>query len=126
MGMTQPHVDPPPIPLIKESHDGKSDNGFVKLKLLRYPTFPMSDLYEFKISFFDNGEPEEFLLFVRNFNMNLAESGTLEAGAKYQYLCTNFCGEYLRQFDSFSADVESAETLNVDYIIRGLAQYPPL
>ena len=31
----------------------------------------------------------------------------------------------MRKFDSLSADVESMETLNVDYITRGLAQYPP-
>ena len=28
-----------------------------------------SDLYEFKSALFDNGDPEEFLLFIRNFNM---------------------------------------------------------
>ena len=92
-GMTQPHVETPPIPLIKEKHNGNSDKYFVKLKLCRVPTSPTSDLYEFKISLFDNGEPEEFLLFVRNFNMTLAASGTLEAGTKYQYLCTLFRGE---------------------------------
>ena len=72
---------------------------------------------------FDNGELEEFLLFVCNFNMTLTASGTLEAGAKYQCLCGLVRGEVLRQFDSFYADVEGTETLNVDYIIRGLAQY---
>ena len=55
MGMTHPHVEPLLIPLIKENHYGKSDKGSVKLKLLRYPTSPTSDLYEFKISLFGNG-----------------------------------------------------------------------
>ena len=31
----------------------------------------------------------------------------------------------MRQFDSLSTDVEGTETLHVDYIIRGLAQYYP-
>ena len=57
--------------------------------------------------------------------MTLAVSGKLETGAKNQQLCTLVHGEALRQFDSLSADVESEETLNVDYIIRGLAHYPP-
>ena len=60
---------------------------FLELKLRRYlmsPTLPTSDLYEFKMSLFYNGYPEEFLLFVHNFNMTLAASGTLEAGVKYQ------------------------------------------
>ena len=47
-----------------------------------------SDLYEFKMYLFDNGDPEEFLMFVCKLNMTLAASGTLEMGTKYQYLCT--------------------------------------
>ena len=54
--------------------------------------------------------------------MILAASSTLEAGAKYQYLCNLARGKGLRQFDSLSDDVESAEILKVDYIIRGLSQ----
>ena len=113
-GIIQAHVEPPPIPLLKELHDGKSDKYFVKLKLRRYPTLSTSDLYEFKMSLFDNGRPEEFLLFVRNFNMTLSASGMLEAGANFQYLCTLVHGEALSWFDSLSADMERIETLDVD------------
>ena len=77
----------------------------------------MSDLYEFKMSLFENGEPEELLLFVCNFNMTLVASRALEAGATVQYLCTLVRGEALRQFDSLSADVEGANPLNVETII---------
>ena len=62
-GMTHPHVEPPPIPLIEETHDGKSNKDFVKLKLHRYPTLSRLDLYDFKISLSDNGEPEDLLFF---------------------------------------------------------------
>ena len=44
--------------------------------------------------------------FLRKFNMALAASGTLDMGAKVQYLCTLVRVEVLRQFDSLSADVE--------------------
>ena len=104
-GMTQAHVEPPPIILINRTYDGKSDKYFVKLKLHRYPMFSTSDPYEFRIYLIDNDNPEDFLLFVRNFNMNLAASGTLETSAKIQYLRTVVHGEALRQFDSLSADV---------------------
>ena len=86
--MTHPHVEPSKIPLTQETHDGKSDKYFLKLKLRSDPTSSTSDLYEFKMSLFDNRNPEEFLLFVCNFIMNLAASGMLEAGAKVQYLRT--------------------------------------
>ena len=100
-----------------------SETKKIKLKLRRDPTWPTLDLYEFKMSLFDNVEPVEFLLFVCKFNTTLAASGKLEAGTKYQYLCTLVHREVLRQFDSFSTDVEGTETLNVDYIIRGLSHY---
>ena len=51
------HVDPPPIPLVKETSTGKSDGDCVKIKLLRYPTSSTSDLYEFMVYFFDRGDP---------------------------------------------------------------------
>ena len=70
------------------------------------------------MSLLDNGELEEFLLFVRNFNMTLAASGTLDVDVKCQCIRTLFHREVLRQFDSLSTDVESTETLNVDYIFR--------
>ena len=65
------HMEPYPTFLILKN-DGKSDNYLVKLKLRRDTMSSMSDLYEFKMSLFENGYPEEFLLFVRYFNMNIA------------------------------------------------------
>ena len=47
----------------------------------------------------------------------------IEAVAKCQCLCTLVRGKLLCQFDSLYDDVESMETLNVDYIIRGLYHY---
>ena len=77
------------------------------------------------MSLFNNGEPENFLLFVPNFNVTLAASGMLEVVSKFQYLGTLFRRGALRQFDLLSDDVQSIETLDVDYIIRVLAQYFP-
>ena len=47
-----------------------------------------SDLYELKMALFDICKPDEFLLFIRNFNMTLEASGMLKAGVNIQYLCT--------------------------------------
>ena len=58
-------------------------------------------------------------MFVHNFNLTIAASGTLEAGVKYTYLRTLVWGEVLRQFDLLSADLEGTENPNIDYIIRG-------
>ena len=67
----------------------------------------MLNLYEFNMSLFDHGDMEEFLLFIRNFNMTLAATGTLEMGANIHYLRTLFQGEALHRFYLLSADVEN-------------------
>ena len=77
---------PPPIPLIKSRNDDKSGKYFVKIKLRRGPTSEKLDLYEFKMALFDNGEPDDILLFIFNFNLTLEVSGMFKYGAKIQYL----------------------------------------
>ena len=59
-GTNQLHIEPPPILLIKEEHDGNSEKDIVKIKLRRDPTSSTLDLYDFKMSLFDNGELKEF------------------------------------------------------------------
>ena len=75
------------------------------------------------MSLFDFGKPEEFLLFIRNFNMTLETIKTLYMEPKIQYLCTLVRGEALHQFYLLPADAENTKTLNVDYYIKGLALY---
>ena len=55
--------------------------------------------------------------------MNPKAEGTLETAVKVQCICTLVHGEVLRQFDLLSADVESANSLTVDFIILGLGSY---
>ena len=121
------HVEPPPIPLIKETSTGKSDKDYFKLKLRSYPMSITSDLYEFIMSLFDHENPEEFLLFVWNFNMTLAATGTLETNAKVQYLFTLVHGEVLCHIGLLYADMENTDTsLTVYYLLKGLVWYFPL
>ena len=82
------HIEPPQNPLVKERPSGKSDGDYFKLKLPRDPTSSTSDLYEFMMYLFYHGKPEEFLLFVQNFQMTLAATGTLETESKAHYLHT--------------------------------------
>ena len=63
------------------------------------------DLYESRMSLFYHGDPKEFLLFVRNFIMTLATTGTLGMDAKAQYLCRLVLGESLHHCYLLSIDV---------------------
>ena len=124
MDINPARVDPPPIPLIKETYTGKSDGYNVKIKLCIYTTSITLDLYEFRMSLFDHGETEELLLFIRKFQMTLVATGMLETEAKVQYICTLVRGEALHQFHLLSSDVENTNTsLNVDDLLKGLAWY---
>ena len=84
------------------------------------PTSGKSNLYEFKMALFDNGNMEELLLFVRNFNTTLKASGMIVAGAKTHYLSILICGEALSQFDTFYAEVGITTSEKLKYIILGL------
>ena len=64
-----------------------------------------SNIYEFSMSLFDNENLEYFLFFMRNFNLILAVSGTLETDTKIQYLFTLFLGDVLHHINSLSVDV---------------------
>ena len=123
MGTTQVHVEPPSIPVDKVKCDGKSVKYFVEMKLRRDMTSSTSYPYEFNISLYYNGEPETFFLFVINFNMTIAESGTLEAAVKVQYIRTLVIREALRQFDSLSVDLEIVNLITVKNITKGLPLY---
>ena len=67
-----------------------------KIKLRRDPTSEKSDMYESKTALFDNGKPEEFLLFVQNFKMMIDASGTLADNVKLHCIRTLLYGEALR------------------------------
>ena len=82
------------------------------------------DLYEFRLYLIDHDKLEEFLLFVRNFEMNLAAMETLVTEVKVHYFCTLVRGEALRQFDLLSTDVENTDTsLIVDYLLKSSVWY---
>ena len=50
------HVEPPLIPLTKETSNDNSYGYYVKLKLHIYHTSSTSELYEFRMSLFDHGD----------------------------------------------------------------------
>ena len=113
------HVKPPPIPLIKSKNGEKSGRDCVKNKCIRYSTLAKSDLYEFKMTLFNNVNLEELLLFIRNLQTTLEASGTVAAGAKIRYLRTMIHGEALSQLDTFSAESVSntPEHLNPLFLV---------
>ena len=73
-GEVQINMDPPFIQIIKINIDTKSQKDYVKIKFRRNPMLEKSGIYEFKMDLFDNGYPEEILLFQRNYRIMLDAS----------------------------------------------------
>ena len=81
------------------------------------------DLYEFKKDLFDNGKPEEFLLFIWNFQMTLEAKGALAASTKIQYMCTLLCVKSLHKLDTFSFVLGSTTTTYLNCNVLDLGTY---
>ena len=77
------------------------------------------------MALFDNGDTEEFLLFIGIFNMTLEASGMLMGSANIQYLRKLVRGEVLRQFYPLSTEVGTTTSENLKSIILGLGTYFP-
>ena len=72
---------------------------------------------------FDNIEPEEFLLFVWNFQVTLNTSGTIASSLKIHYLHTLLRGESVRQIDMLSIELESTTISHLNSIFLGLSMH---
>ena len=52
-----------------------------------------------------NGEPEEFLIFIRDYQKALEATGAMSAIGRIRYLCTLLRGEALRNFNNISYSI---------------------
>ena len=73
-------MEPHPIPLLKSWIDMKSYKYYAKIMLLKYPMSETPDVYNLKMTLFDNGDMGELLLFKQNYHMTLKEPGSITAG----------------------------------------------
>ena len=77
----QIHVEPHPTNLTKIKTDTKLEKYDVKIKLPINTTLEAYDIYDFKMSLFENGYPEEFF-WLQNYQMMIKSSVNIMAGAK--------------------------------------------
>ena len=75
------------------------------------------------MALYDNGDPEELLLFVRNFNMTLKASGKISFNTKLQCLRTLLHVYSLRKFNILCVQVGGITMSNLNQIILGLGTY---
>ena len=95
------NVEPTQIQLIQSKNDDKYDRYFINIKLRRDPTSEKLNLYELKMAFFDNNDPEELLLFVCNFNMTLKKSVTLQLAQRFNKFVRCYVEKHYVSFTHF-------------------------
>ena len=95
----------------------------MKIKLHGNPESEKSYMYELKIDFFDNGNPEYFLFLVQNFNKVLEILGTLAANNKLQYLCTLLSGKALWDFYTLWLQIGSMTVTCLNQVVLGVCTY---
>ena len=122
-GAVQTYVDPTLITWIRTNNYKKPEKDSVKIKSNRDPTLEKLDMYEFKMTFFDNSKPEDFLLFVQNINMKLNASVTITSNKKLQYLHTILCVEVMLHFDTFCDKVVRTTMEHLNQLTLGLCTY---
>ena len=98
-------------------------NKWIKWKKCINHTSEKLDMYEFKISLFDNGNSWESLLFVQNFNIMLEAAGTLGSNSKIQYFRTLLRGELLTKFNTLCLKIGMMIVTHLNQVILGLVMY---
>ena len=71
----------------------------------------------------ENGEPENFLLFVQNFNITINASVMLASNKKLQYLRNLIHGEELSQYYNLCAQFRSTTMAHLNPFILGIGTY---
>ena len=83
------------------------------------------DLNEFKMTLFDKGNPEEFLLFMKNLKMTIKALVNLTTRTNIMNPLTILHGEAIYQFNTLCDQVGSTNMTHLNSIILDLGMYFP-
>ena len=62
-----------------------------------------SETYNINMSTFEDIQPEEFLVLLKNFSIPIDTTVSTSALEQINYICSILHGEYLRQFDELAS-----------------------
>ena len=119
----QANIDHPPIPLIKFELDGDRTTHIIKVKMRRNPSSVASETYKVNMNTLDDGQPEEFLSLLRNFNIATDGTGTTTPYSWINYLRAMLRGQALRGFDKLQSQYVDATDNHLKLIQEGLLEY---
>ena len=93
-----------------------------------YPSDAGSETYELKIATFENGQPEELFVLMKNFKTAIDRTGTMLESVKISYLRNLLRGEALQEFYGLSIQNTGTKQLHLKFIqevLYGVFYYRP-
>ena len=118
------HVEPPPTPPSKTATlEIQQRDRLNKGKNLGDPGLVTSKTYKTKMAIFNNVQPDEFLLFIKDFRRTLEDTGAILTSGHIHYLCSLIHREALHKLyyiDNYHRDTTAT---NVEAIMQGLGMY---
>ena len=87
------------------------------------PTSATSDIYRYKMALFENGQLDEFLLFVQYLQNTIDTIRVKLAAENIQYMRKLLCEKGLCEFETPSGTTSFTTNVNQNQIILGLGTY---
>ena len=97
--------------------------GYRPIKTRINPSSAASETYNINMNTFDDGQPEEFLSLLRNYNIATNGTGTTTPSSWINYLRTMLCGQALREFDKIQSQYGGATNNYLNIIQEVLLEY---
>ena len=116
----QARIEPLPIPLIKLEVDDYCTTHIIKVKMRRNPSSAASEKYNVNMNTFNDGQPEEFLSLLINFNTTTDGTGSTTPSCHINYLHTILRGQALRELDELQSQYGGATNKHLKLIKEGL------
>ena len=107
------------IPLIKVEPEELHATHIIKVKFQIHPSQATLETYKINISTFNDGQSEEFLALLRNFNIETDGAGTTTSSGCINYLRTMLRGTSLRELNKLALAGNSTAN-HLKHIMEGL------
>ena len=116
-------IDPPPTPLIKLEVDDEFTNHIIKVKMRRNPSLAASKTYNINMNMFDDVQPGELLLLLKNLRIAIDGTRTTTAYGQINYRSTMLRGKTLREFNELQSKYGGSTNNHIKLIQEGLLEY---
>ena len=104
------------MPTINSGEEDEKERKTTKVKMYCNPGSAASDTYKLKMATFKNGQQEDFLLLLKNFNTMIDGAVTTTVAGRINYLCMILHGETSQDFDKLKIQKNGTTNSHLKHI----------